>query len=55
VAIGTDMDANYRPVLQSYRQFPDIAAALAARGVADDEVASILGGNFLRLFVAVAG
>ncbi len=54
VAIGTDMDANYRPVLQSYRQFPEIASALAARGVADDEVASILGGNFLRLFTAVA-
>lgn len=55
VAIGTDMDANYRPVVQSYRQFPDIASALAARGLASDEVASILGGNFIRVFTAVRG
>ncbi len=55
VAIGTDMDANYRPVVQSYRQFPDIATALAARGVGSGEVANILGGNFFRLFATVTG
>ena len=53
VAIGTDMDANYRPVLHSYRQFPDLAVGLGARGLAGDEVAKILGGNFIRLFAAV--
>ena len=55
VAIGTDMDANFRPVVQSYRQFPDIASALSARGLASAEVAAILGGNFLRVFTAVRG
>ena len=55
VAIGTDMDANYRPVIQSYRQFPDLASALMARGVGSGEVANILGGNFLRLFATVTG
>ena len=55
VAIGTDMDANYRPVLDSYRQMPELEAALQARGMGNDEVASILGGNFMRLFAAVAG
>ena len=53
VSIGTDMDANFRPVVRSYRQFPEIAAALTERGVGSDEVASILGGNFLRLFATV--
>jgi len=52
VAIGTDMDANYQPVVSSYRQFPDIAAALLARGMDDDEVGQVMGGNFLRLFAA---
>ncbi len=53
VAIGTDMDANYRPVVESYREMPGIAETLAERGLAPDEVANILGGNFIRLFAAV--
>ena len=51
-AIGTDMDANYRPVLRSYRDWSLIPAALLARGMHDAEVAKIMGGNFLRLFKA---
>lgn len=54
VAIGTDMDGNYRPVLTEYADFPLLAAALLARGMSDDEAASVLGGNFLRLFDAVS-
>ena len=50
VAIGTDLDANYRPVLTDYDQFPDVAAGLIARGLNADEVDQILGGNFIRLF-----
>ncbi|MEA3138857.1 MAG: rane dipeptidase [Gammaproteobacteria bacterium] len=50
VAIGTDMDANFKPVLRSYRDWSHIPAALLARGVPDEDVAKIMGGNFLRLF-----
>lgn len=53
VAIGTDMDANYRPVLTSYDQFPEVAAALSARGLDDGEVDNVLGGNFLGVFEQV--
>jgi membrane dipeptidase len=49
-AIGTDMDANFKPVLRSYRDWSLIPAALLARGMHDEEVAKIMGGNFLRLF-----
>jgi membrane dipeptidase len=54
VAIGTDMDANYKPVLTEYADFPLVAAALLARGMAGADVAKVLGGNFLRLFDDVA-
>ena len=50
VAIGTDMDANFKPVLRSYRDWSLIPAALLARGMYDTDVAKIMGGNFLRVF-----
>ena len=49
-AIGTDMDANFKPVLRSYRDWSLIPAALLARGMREEEVAKIMGGNFLRVF-----
>jgi membrane dipeptidase len=52
VAIGTDMDANYKPVLRSYRAWSLIPAALLARGLHETEVAKVLGTNFLRVFGA---
>jgi membrane dipeptidase len=52
VAIGTDMDANFRPVLRSYRDWSLIPAALLARGLREDEAAKIMGENFLRVFKA---
>jgi membrane dipeptidase len=52
VAIGTDMDANFKPVLRSYRDWSLIPAALLARGLRDDEVAKVMGANFLRVFKA---
>jgi membrane dipeptidase len=55
VAIGTDMDANYMPVFTSYREWPLLPAALLARGLAEQEVAKILGGNFLRVLRANSG
>jgi membrane dipeptidase len=51
-AIGTDMDANFKPVFRSYRDWSLIAAALLARGLREDEAAKILGGNFMRVFKA---
>ena len=55
VAIGTDMDANYRPVVQSYDQLPDIADALLDRGYGDEDVGAVMGGNFLSLLERVCG
>ena len=52
VAIGSDMDANYKPVLTNYRDWSLIPAALLARGMHESEVAKILGGNFQRIFAA---
>ena len=52
VAIGTDMDANFRPVFRSYRDWSLIPAALLARGMREAEVANVMGGNFLRVFKA---
>ncbi len=47
------MDANYKPVLTEYADFPLLAAALLARGMSERDVVKVLGGNFLRLFDAV--
>ena len=52
VAIGTDMDANFKPVFRSYRDWGLIPAALLARGLREDEAAKITGANFLRVFKA---
>ena len=54
VAIGTDMDANYRPVLTSYTDFAALPHLLASRGLTDTETSKILGGNALELLRAVA-
>ena len=45
VAVGTDLDGNYRPVLTSYDQLADLAGALRERGLPADYVRQILGGN----------
>ena len=55
VAIGTDMDANYQPVLSSYLEMPSLAVGLRDRGLSESETALVMGGNFMRLFEAVAG
>ena len=53
VGVGTDMDANYLPVLTSYDQFRDVADLLQERGMSPDEVDQVLGGNFVTLFEQV--
>ena len=45
VAIGTDLDGNYQPVLTSYSQLADLAGLLRDRGLAADRIRQILGGN----------
>jgi membrane dipeptidase len=55
VGIGTDMDANYRPVLRSYADFAALPQLLASRGMSDTETGKILGGNALALLRRVAG
>jgi membrane dipeptidase len=52
VVIGTDMDANFKPVLKSYRDWGLIPAALLARGFSEEDTAKIMGGNFMRVFAA---
>ena len=51
VAVGTDLDGNYRPVLTSYAQLEDLAGLLRDRGLPTQQVRQVLGGNaaeFLR-------
>jgi membrane dipeptidase len=45
VAIGTDLDGNYRPVLTSYHQLADLAGLLRDRGLPAAHVMQVLGGN----------
>ena len=53
MALGTDLDGNYRPVLTSYDQLGELAALLRDRGLASDRVHQILGGNALRLLSGI--
>jgi len=53
VGIGTDMSGlTAPPTFSSYRQLPDLAAALMARGFNADEMRKLLGGNYPRVFTA---
>ena len=52
VAIGTDMDANYKPVFSTYRDWSLLPAALLARGFGEKDVAKVMGENFLRVWAA---
>jgi len=53
VSLGTDMDANYKPVFTNYRQMPYLPAVLKRNGMHDEEIAKVLGGNFMRVFSKV--
>jgi len=50
VCLGTDMDANYKPVFDSYRKLPLFVGGLAKQGLSESDIAKIIGGNFLRVF-----
>ncbi|KAF0174955.1 MAG: membrane dipeptidase [Hyphomonadaceae bacterium] len=53
VAMGTDMDANYKPVMTSYRQMPLVVSELLRRGYGEDNTIKFVGGNFMRVFEKV--
>jgi len=53
VGLGTDMDANYKPVMDSYSQFSKWTNALRANGLSDEEVQKLAGGNALRVLSEV--
>ncbi len=53
VAIGTDLDGNYRPVLTSYPQLSDLASLLRDRGLPGADVERILGGNAMNLLTRI--
>jgi membrane dipeptidase len=55
VAIGTDLDANYRPVLRSYADFALLPGLLGKRGFSQADIDQVLGGNALRLLRDVTG
>ena len=55
VGLGTDMDGNFKPVLGSYAQVRDWAAALQAKGFTASEVAKVRGGNMQRVLTQVIG
>jgi len=50
VALGSDMDANYKPVLETYRKMPLVIGALLKRGHDAQVVKKLAGGNFLRVW-----
>jgi membrane dipeptidase len=49
VAIGTDMDANFRPVMDRYEQFSSVADLLRRRGLGIGEIDQVLGGNMVEI------
>ena len=52
VCLGTDMDANYKPVFDTYTNLPVYVAGLLKRGLREGEAAKLVGGNFLRILAA---
>lgn len=55
VGIGTDMDAVRGPVWDDYSAFHVIPDALRARGMSQEDIEKISGGNFMRVFGATVG
>ncbi len=52
ISLGTDMDANYRPIMSSYRQLPLVVSELLRRGYGGENVSAFLHGNLRRVFAA---
>lgn len=52
VGLGTDMDANYKPVMETYAKMPHLVAGLRGRGLSDEDLTKFVRGNFLRVWAA---
>ena len=52
VCLGSDMDANYRPVFETYAKMPLLVAGMLDGGMSEETIAKVIGGNFLRVFTA---
>ncbi len=50
VCLGTDMDANYKPVMETYRKTPWLVGGLLKRGLGKEDTIKLMGGNLLRLW-----
>ena len=50
VGLGTDMDANYKPVLETYAKLPLLVGELLRRGVDEGVLAQVLGGTALAMW-----
>jgi membrane dipeptidase len=50
VCVGTDMDANYKPVFENYAKMPLLVGGLLRQGMPEEALAKLVGGNFLRVF-----
>ncbi len=55
VGLGTDMDANYKPVFDNYTQLFQWKEALKEKGLSNEEVQKLAGGNALRVIKSVVG
>lgn len=55
VGIGTDMDANYKPVIKDYTAFFRWPEALLEKGLSREEVGKLSGGNAQRVLEEVLG
>lgn len=55
VGIGTDMDANYKPVIKDYTEFFRWPEALLEKGLSREEVGKLAGGNAKRVLTEVLG
>lgn len=53
VGVGTDMSANFRPVLTNYTEYPQLATALQSKGFSVAEVGKIMGENAKRVLLEV--
>ena len=53
IGLGTDMDGNFKPVMDSYTQIPKLIAALQSKGLNEESVRKIMGGNAKRLLEEV--
>ena len=49
VGIGTDMDANYKPVINNYGEFMQWADKLREKGMSTEEAEKVTGGNASRI------